>query len=92
MRKGTSSSLVFCLKACSRRPVYPTFSIRGSTEHIQRCLLTYYDDCDGNMESHDGVVRLSRLRILSNRYNPTTWAKESKTGYFLGQIYHENKS
>ena len=29
--------------------------------------MTYYSARDGNMESHDGVVRLSMMRILSNR-------------------------
>ena len=54
--------------------------------------MTYDGACDGNMESHDGVVRLGRMRIWSNRYDPTTWAKASKTGYYFGQITHENKA
>ena len=32
--------------------------LKDSTEHIQGCLMTYDGACDGNMESHDGVVRL----------------------------------
>ena len=67
-------------------------TLNDSTEHIQGCLMTYDGACDGNMESHDGVVRLCRMRIWSNRYDPTTWAKESKTGYYFGQISHENKA
>ena len=56
------------------------------------CLMTYDGACDGNIESHDGVVRLCRMRIWSNLYDPTTWAKESKTEYYFGQIFHENKA
>ena len=48
--------------------------------------------CDGNMESHDGAVRLCGMRIWSNRNDPTTWAKERKTVYYFGQISHENKA
>ena len=69
-----------------------SMTLKDSTEHIQGCLMTYDGACDGNMESHDGVVRLCRMRIWSNRYDPTTWAKESKTGYYFGQISHENKA
>ena len=64
--------------------------------HIQGCLMTNDGACDGNIESHDGVVRLYRMRIRSNRYDPTTWAKESKTGYYLGKflmkIKHESNT
>ena len=54
--------------------------------------MTYYGAFDGNMESHDGVVRLCMMRIWSNRYDPNTWTKESKTGYYFGLIFHENKA
>ena len=50
--------------------------------------MTYYGACDGNMESYDGIVRLCRIKIWSNRYHPTTWAKESKPEYYFGQISH----
>ena len=63
-----------------------------STEHIQGCLMTYDGACDRNMESHDGVVSLCRMIIWSYRYDPTTWAKECKTGYYFGKISHENKA
>ena len=56
--------------------------------------MTYDGACDGNMESHDNVVRLCRMRIWSNRYDPTTWVKESKTGTTLDKfpikIKHES--
>ena len=55
-------------------------TLKDSTEHIQWCLMTYEGAFDGNMESRDGEVRLCRMRIWSHRYDPTTWAKESKTG------------
>ena len=48
--------------------------------------MTYDGACDGNMESDDGVVRLFRMKIRSNRYDPTTWAKESKTDKFHMKI------
>ena len=50
-------------------------TLKDSIEHIQGCLMTYDGACDGNMESQDGIVRLCRMRIWSNRYDPTTWAK-----------------
>ena len=61
-------------------------TLKDSTEHIQGCLMTYYGACDGNKESHDGVIRLFRMKIWSNRYDLTTWTKESKTAYYFGQI------
>ena len=60
-------------------------TLKDSTEHIQGCLMTYDGACDGNMESHDGVVRLCRMRIWSDRYDSTTWAKES-----MGQSNEHN--
>ena len=51
--------------------------------------MIYYNACDGSMESQDGVESLCKMRIWSNRYDHTTWAKESKTGNHYGQIYHE---
>ena len=54
--------------------------------------MTYGGACDGNMESQDGVLMLCRIRIWSNQYDPTTWAIESKMGYYFGQIFHENKA
>ena len=54
--------------------------------------MTYDGACDDNMESHDGVVRLCRMRTCFNRYDPKTWTKESKMGYYFGQISHENKA
>ena len=54
--------------------------------------MTYDGAGDGNMESHDGVLRLYRMRIWSNRYDSTTWSKESKTEYYFGKISHENKA
>ena len=53
--------------------------------------MNYYGACDGNMESHNAVVRLCRMRIWSSRYDPTIWIKEGKTGYYFGQISHENE-
>ena len=47
-------------------------TFKDSTEYIQGCLMTYAGACDANMESHDGVVRLSRMKIWPNRYDPTT--------------------
>ena len=32
------------------------------------------------------------MRIWSNRYDPNSWVKESKTGYYFWQISHENKA
>ena len=41
-----------------------SMTLKDSSEHIQECLMTYYGACDGNMEPHDGVVRLCRIRII----------------------------
>ena len=63
-------------------------ALKDSTEHSHGRLMA----CDEIIESQDGVLRLCRIRVWSNRYDPTTWTKESKTGYYFGQIFHENKA
>ena len=55
-------------------------TLKDSTEHNQDCLMTYYDACDDSIESHNGEIGLGRESIRSNRYDPTTWTKECKTG------------
>ena len=66
--------------------------LKDSTEHSQVCLMTYYGACDVSIESQGGGERLCGVRIWSNRYDPNTLAKESKTGYCFEQISHENKA
>ena len=70
----------------------PDTTFKYSTEHIHMCLMTNDGACDGKMDSHDGEVRLCRMKIWSKRYDPTTWAKEGKTGFYFRQIFHENKA
>ena len=69
-----------------------SMTLKDSKYHSQGCLMTYYDACDGSIESQDSVGGLCRVRIWSNRYDPTAWAKESKTGYYFGQVSLENKA
>ena len=67
-------------------------TLKDSTKHSQGCLMAYYGARDGSKQSQDCVVMICRMRLWSNRYDTITWAKESKTGYYFGQIYHENKA
>ena len=40
--------------------------------------------CHGKIKSQNGVIGLCKMKIRSNRYDPTTWAKESETRYYFG--------